>query len=76
MMRPFLTVWERAMLVHALRDAAERFKDSAVALERLLAQALAAQFRRHAGDARALAERIATAVYVRIGKPMGPRRQS
>lgn len=51
MMRPFLTVWARAMLVHALRDAAERFEDSAVALERLLAQALAAQFRRHAGDA-------------------------
>jgi hypothetical protein len=75
-MRPFLNLAERALLVHALRNAAEQFEGNAVALERLLAQALAVQFRRYASDARALAERIATAVYVRIGKPMRPRNQS
>jgi len=75
-MRSFLNLEERALLVHALRNAAEQFEDSAVALERLLAQALAVQFRRYASDARTLAERIATAVYVRIGKPMRPRNQS
>ena len=44
-MRSFPNLEERALLVHALRKAAEQFEDSAVALERLLAQALAAQFR-------------------------------
>jgi hypothetical protein len=75
-MPSFLNLAERALLVHALRNAAEQFENSAVALERLLARQLAAQFRRYAADARVLAERIATAVYVRIGKPMRSRSQS
>ena len=66
-MRSFLNLEERALLVHALRNAAEQFEDSAVALERLLAQALAAQFRRYAGDARALAERMAIYFQRRAG---------
>jgi|SRR6516225_154289 hypothetical protein len=66
-MRSFPNLEERALLVHALRKAAEQFEDSSCGARAAACSGISSAISRYAGDARALAERMAIYFQRRAG---------